>query len=99
MQKSFTWGGGQQCKVPTLLQSGSLLKIDCPVSHMPLAPPHPQAHPFQPRISTHVTQFQLSSLLHPIQYENIQSCLVFRINLFIRILDPAGLFITAESYR
>jgi hypothetical protein len=57
---------------PTL---DTCLKIDWPVSHKLLAPPLPQAHPFQPHIPTHVSQFHTSRRrhrhirrpLHPIQ--------------------------------
>jgi hypothetical protein len=51
-EKSFTWGGGLQCKVQTLLYSGPMLKIDCLLSHKPLAPFLPQAHPLQSHIHT-----------------------------------------------
>ncbi len=74
-KKSLTWGGGHQRKVQTSPHSGTCLKIDWPISHKPLAPPLPQAHPIQPHIPTHVTQFQASRRwhrhirrpLHPIQ--------------------------------
>jgi hypothetical protein len=36
-KKSFTWGGGHQCKVQTSLHSGPMLKINCHIyrNHWP----------------------------------------------------------------
>ncbi len=46
MQKSLTWGVGVQCKGVNF--PPHMLRINCPISHKPLAPSFPLTQPYKP---------------------------------------------------